>query len=94
MDTGAFVNEVDIVGDDGITGVLRNDTEGNDDGQTPAVSLCLEEITIFDGAVGQLIKAHGLLDFLKLVLHGCVISIASGVVGGEHVKRLFGAILG
>jgi hypothetical protein len=94
MDTGTFVNNVNVVGENGIAGVLRNDTKGDDDGQTPAVSLCLEEIRVSDGAVSQLVKAHRLFDLLELVLHGCVVLVASSVVGGEHVKRLIGAILG
>lgn len=94
MDTGTFVNDVDVVGENGVTRVLGNDTEGDDDGQTPAVPLCLEEIAIFDSAVSQLVKTHRLLDLLKLVLHGSIVLVASGVVGGEHFKRLVRAILG
>jgi hypothetical protein len=94
MDTGAFVNNVDVVGENGVAGVLGNDTEGDYDGQTPAVPLCLEEIRVLDGAVSQLVKAHRLFDLLELVLHGCVVLIASSVVGGKHLKSLVGAILG
>ena len=94
MDAGAFVNNVDVVGENGVAGVLGNDTEGDDDGQTPAVPLCLEEIRVLDGAVSQLVEAHSLFDLLELVLHGCVVLVASSVVGGEHLKSLVGAILG
>lgn len=94
MDTGAFVNNIDIVGENGVARVLGNDTEGDDDGQTPAVALRLEEIAVSDGTVSQLVEAHGLLDLLELVLHCCVILVAPCVVGSEHLKCLIGAILG
>lgn len=94
VDAGAFVNKVDVVGENCVARVLGNDTEGDDNGQTPAVPLCLEEIAVSDGTVSQFVKAHGLFDLLELVLHGCIVLVASGVVVGEHIKRLVGAILG
>lgn len=94
MDTGTFVDNIDVVGENGVTRVLGNDTERDNDGQTPAVPLRLEEIAVFDSAVSQLVKTHRLLDLLKLVLHGSIVLVASGVVGGEHFKRLVRAILG
>jgi hypothetical protein len=93
MDAGAFVNLVDVVGEQSVARVLGNDTEGDNDSKTPAVTLRLEEISVSGGAISQLVDAHGLFDFLELVLDGCVVLVASCVEGGEHLKSLVGAIL-
>jgi hypothetical protein len=93
LDTGTTVDQISVVGEQSVAGVLRDDTERDENGQPPSVTLGLEEINVAGALVGFLLKTHGLLDFTVFELNGGVILVTSGVVVGEHVKSLIGTIL-
>jgi len=92
-DTGTSVDQISVVGEQGVTGVLRNDTERDKNGQPPSVTLGLEEVNIGGSLIGFTFKSHGLLDFTVFELNGGVVLVTSSVVVGEHLKSLIRAIL-
>jgi len=92
-DTGTDVDGVHVVGQNGVTGVLRDDTERDDDGEPPAVTLGAEEVGIAGGLVRVLLDADGLLDLLELELDGGVVGITASVPLGKHVEGLLMAVL-
>lgn len=92
-DTGALVDGVHVVGEQSITRVLGDDTEGDDDGQPPAVTLGAEEVHVGGGPVGLLLDADGLLDLLELELDGSIVGVATSVPGGKDVEGLLVPVL-
>lgn len=93
-DTTTFVDEMGVVGNDGVTTVLGDDTDGDDDGEPPSVSLGLEEIEVA-GAVGNLrLNAESLLDLAVLELDSQIVLVAVGVVLGQGLEGLVVAVLG
>lgn len=91
-DSCALVDQAGVVGEQSVTGVLRNDTERDQNGQPPAVTSSLQEVDVAATLVGLFLHAHRLLDLLELELDGGVELVSSGVVVGEHVESLVSAI--
>ena len=92
-DSRALVDQAGVVGEESVTGVLRDYTERDQDGQSPTVTPGLEEVDVAGALVGLFLQAHGLLDLLELELNSGVELIAGGVVVGEHGQSFVGAVL-
>jgi hypothetical protein len=92
-DAGTLVDQIGVVGDDGVTRVLRDDTDGDDDGKPPAVTLGAEEVHVAAGAVGLLLKTEGFADFAELELDGEVLIVAIGMPLGQSLESFFVAVL-
>lgn len=80
LDSGALVDDVHVVGEQGIARVLRNDTQRDDNGQPPPVAPRLEEIQIARDILGIPIGLNGLLDLAILKLDRRIIHIASSMM--------------
>ncbi len=94
MMPGAGVDGVDVVGEEGVAGILRDDAERHQDGQAPAVAAGLEEVDVAGGVLDVLLGVDGLADLAELELDRGVVLVATGVVAGQGVERLVGAVLG
>lgn len=92
--TGTLVDCVHVVGEESVSTVLRNDTQRNENGQSPPVALGAEEVGVASSAVGLPLETHGLADLAKLELDRGVVAVAGAVVVGEHVEGLLLAVLG
>lgn len=92
-DTGAVVDHVHVVREEGVTGVLRDDTEGDDDGQSPAVALGAEEVEVGGLGAAVTVRLDGLGDLAVLELDSGVVGVAATVVLGEHGKGLLRPVL-
>lgn len=92
-DTGTLVDGVHVVGEKSVTGVLGNDTEGDNDGQPPAVALGAEEVEVAGSTVGILLQADGGLDLSELKLDSGVVRVATAVPLREHGKSLLVTVL-
>ena len=93
-DTGAVVDEVHVVGDDGVTAVLGDQTDGHDDGKPPPVALGLHEVEVAGVVAGVPLELQGLADLAVFKLHGRVLVVSVGVVLGQDCQRLLVAVLG
>jgi len=93
-DTGAIVKLAGIVGDDGVTGPLGEDTERDENGETVTVALGAEEVHVTAGARGLELETEGLLDLAELELDRGVVGVAIGMVLGESVQGLLVPVLG
>jgi hypothetical protein len=93
-DTSGIVEDTLVVGDNGVTGPLREDTQRDEDGQSEAVTLGAEEISI--AAVLLVLHLHldGISDLTELELNGKVLSVTIGVVLGKNLESLLMAVLG
>ena len=83
-----------VVGDDGVTGVLGDDTDGDDNGEPPAVTLGPEEVEVAGAVVNIGLNAESLLDLAVLELNSQVVLVAVGVVLGQGLEGLVIAVLG
>ncbi len=92
--TGAVVELAGIVGNDGVTGPLGEDTERNEDGEAVTVALGAEEVGVAAGALGLELETNGLLDLAELELDRGIVGVAIGMVLGESVERLLMPVLG
>lgn len=93
LDTGTFVDDVDVVGQDGVARVLGDDTERDDDCQSPAVALGAEKVHVCGGLVGVLLGVDDISDLAVLELDGGVVGVAASVPLGEDVQGLFVTVL-
>ncbi len=93
-DTGTGVDEVHVVGDNGVTTVLGNETDGDDDGEPPSVSTGLHEVEVAGVVTSVLLELEGLSDLTEFELNGSVLVVAVGVELGQHGKGLVVAVLG
>lgn len=87
FDAGGLVEQVGIVGDDGVARPLREDTEREEDGEAVAVALGAEEVEIAAVLLVLVLERDRLLDLAELVLDGRVVLVAVGVVLGEDLER-------
>lgn len=83
-----------VVGDDGVTGVLGDDTDGDDNGEPPAVTLGPEEVEVAGAVVNIGLDAESLLDLAVLELDSQVVLVAVGVVLGQGLESLVVAVPG
>lgn len=93
-DTGRVVKLARVVGDDGVTRPLREDTERDEDGEAVTVALGLEEVEVAAVDLGLHLEADGLLDLAELELNRGVVLVAVGVVRGQHGEGLVVPVLG
>lgn len=94
FETGGVVELRGIVGDDGVSRPLGEETEGEEDGKTIAVATGLEEVEVAGVLVVLVLHADGLLDLAELELNERVVLVAVGVVLGEDVEGLLVLLLG
>jgi len=92
-DTSVGVDVINVVGEQSVTGVLRNDTEGDDNGKSPPVTLGAEEVHVAGALVGLGLHDDGLLDLTELELDGSVGRVATTVMLDEDIKGLIGLVL-
>ena len=93
-DTGAVVDQVHVVGDDGVTGVLGDETNGHDNGKSPPVALGLHEVEVARVLTGLLLELEGLANLAVLELNSGIVGIAVGVVLGQDLEGLLVPVLG
>jgi len=93
-DTGCLVDLVGVVGEEGVAGPLREETEGDDEHESVPVALGLEEIEVGGALLSVEFEADGLLDLLVLELDQRVVDVAVSVVLSENLKGLLGPLLG
>ena len=93
-DSGAFVNQVDVVGEERVAGVLRDDTEGDKNRQPPPVTLCLDKVYVARILVRIGFQTDDLSHFNVFELNGCIVLVATGMVVREGVQSLLVAFLG
>lgn len=85
-DASAQVDCVHIVGEQSVARVLRDDTERDDNRQSPAVALGANKVKV-SGSLGCLsFDAHGFLNLLVLILNCGVLSISPSMELSEHVE--------
>ena len=92
LDTGTLVDQVDVVGEQSGTRVLRNDTESDENGNPPAVTPGLEEVEIAGVCVGFSFHPDGIPHFSVLELDGHIVPVSVGVIVSQRVQRLFVAL--
>lgn len=93
LDTSTFVDDVNVVGEECISRVLRNDTQRNNNGKPPSVAFGLEKVQITGASLGVTICLDGLLDLAILELHGWVVHVAAAVVPRQNIQGFFRFVL-
>lgn len=93
-DTRAFVDQVDVVGEQSVSTVLRNNTERDQNSQPPSVAARLKEVEVA-GVFGRVdFHPNRLFHLLVFELHSRVVAVATRVVVCKHVESLLVALLG
>lgn len=93
LDTSTLVDNIHIVGEQSVARVLRNDTEGNDDAESPQVAPGLDKVGVAGSLGGGAVGLNGLLDLAVLELYSRVVLVTTGMVLGEDCKSLLGLVL-
>jgi hypothetical protein len=93
-DASSSVDEVHVVGNDGVAAVLGNETDRDNDCEPPAVSLGLHEVEIAGGVAGRPLKLEGLADLAILELDSGVLVVSIGVKLGQNREGFLVAVLG
>jgi hypothetical protein len=93
VDTGVFVDSVNVVGENGVTRILGNDTKRDNDTETPQIALGAEEVQIGARPTERLLDSDGFLDFTVLELDGGVVRVAASMPFGQNGQRLFISVL-
>ena len=94
LDTHARIDKIHVVGEQRVSAVLRNYTEGNKKHQAVSVALGSEEVHILACLHKLKLEAQSLLDFTVLELNGSVVDITISMVLCKNTERLFVAFLG
>jgi hypothetical protein len=92
-DTGVCVDQIRVVRDDGVAAVLGDDTDGYDNGKSPAITLGLEEVQVAGVSSNLLLYPESFSDFTVLELDGQVVLVAVGVPFGQRLEGLLVAVL-
>lgn len=92
FDIGIFVDDVYVVGEKSVIGVLGDDIEGDDDGEFLVVIFGVEEVEVGGGFVGVMVGLNGFFNFVVLELDGSVVDIIVIVVFGENLEGFFGFV--
>jgi hypothetical protein len=92
LDTSTFVDDIHVVGENSVTGVLRNDTKGNDDGETPPVTSGLQKVDVAS-RLGRAIGRDGLLDLTVLELNRGIVLITTSMMLSQNGESLLGSVL-
>ena len=92
-DTHGLVEQTGVVGDNGVTGVLRDDTHCDKEQETVSVTTGAHEVKV-GALLGGVFETEGLLDFLPFELDGDVVTVTVGVVLGENGESFLISLLG
>lgn len=93
-DTNTLVQEVGVVGDDGVAGPLGEEAEGDEDHEAVAVPRGAYEVEVAGAVLALELHLEGVADLAELELDGRVVAVAVTVVLGEDVKGLVEAVVG
>ena len=93
-DAGGIVQDAGIVGNDGVTRPLGEETERKQDDEAVTVALGPEEVQVAAACAGLELEAESLLDLLELKLDGSVVLVTVGVVLGKHLEGNIVPVLG
>jgi len=93
-DTSTLVDQVDVVGEERVAGVLGDDTERDENSQPPSVTLGLDKVDVAGVLVGIGFQTNDLPHLDVFELNRGVVTVTSGMVVGESVQGLFVALLG
>lgn len=94
LETSVLVEDSGVVGDDTVSGPLGEETKREENDETVAVTLGLEEVGVSGGVGGELLSLDGFTDLAVLELNGRVVGIAVGVVLAEDSQGFVMAVLG
>lgn len=94
LDTSALIDDVGIVADESISGVLRDDTQGDQEHETVTVTSGSKEIKVAAALLGLVLEGDCVLDLGVLKLHGRVVGVAVGVILGKDVKSFLVTLVG
>lgn len=83
-----------VVGDDTVARPLREDTEGEENGETIAVALGFEEVDVSAAVFGNLLHLDGIANLTEFKLDGGMVGVTAGVILGEDGQSLIMAIFG
>jgi hypothetical protein len=92
--THAVVDKIDVVGEESVSGVLGNNTEGDEESQSVSVALGPHEVQVAAGLLVFKFESQGLLDFTELECNCRVLPITVGVVMGKDSLGLLITLLG
>jgi len=93
-DTCTFVDDTCVVADDGVAGPLREETKGDDEHETLAVTGGLDEVHVRGALLVQEFNADSLLHLSILEHDSGVAVVVVGMVVGKHAERLVVPVLG
>jgi hypothetical protein len=91
--THAVVDKVDVVAEESVSRVLRNDTERDEERQSVSVALSSHEVKIAACLLVFKFEPEGFLDFAELEGDCCILSVTIGVVMGQDGLGLFVTLL-
>lgn len=94
LNTSTLIDDVGIVADESISGVLRDNTQGDQKHETVTVTAGSKEIKIAAALLGLVLEGDCVLDLSVLKLHGRVVGVAVGVILGKDVKGFLVALVG
>lgn len=86
--TDGFEHFVEVVGDEAVSGPLREPSESDDDRQTLTVTGGLDQGHPTNGSSDSLIEIDGGLDFFELVLDERILFITVGMIVSQDVESL------
>lgn len=92
-DSSSRINLIQVVGEQRIATVLRNDTERKEESKPISVSSGLQEVNVAAGALIFELKSQGLLNLSKLEGNSSIVLIAIGMIFGEHSFGLLVSLL-
>jgi hypothetical protein len=93
-DSAGLVDQVGVVGNDGVTRILRDDTNGDDNSKPPAVTPGSEEIHVAAVVTSLLLEAKGFADLAEFELYRKVLVVAIGVPLGQGLECFLVAVFG
>lgn len=91
---GTLIDQVDVVGEERVAGVLGDDTKRDEDSQPPSVTLGLDKVDVARVLVCIGFETNDLPHLNVFELNRGVVSVTTGMVVGESVQGLLIALLG
>lgn len=92
-DAHTVVDQTGVVAEQGISTVLRDNTQRDKDGQSIAVTSGLHKVQIATVLLNDHFQADGLLDLAEFELNGGVVLVAVTMVVGEDIKGFIISLL-
>jgi hypothetical protein len=93
-DAHAIVDDIHVVAEQSISGILRNYAEGYQKHEPISVAFSFQEIRIITGLSVFELKPQCLFDFTELELHCRILSVAIRMVFGKSSQCLLISFLG